>query len=508
MLNKNIERLEDRVMMDGGGIHSTGFDKIPLYVDSANPDTQTVHSGNWNDASVWSNGVPTEISDALINEGHNIKISNSTASVDDLQVNGELFFSIYGDAQLDVKTLTVFGGLELGTEEAPIQGTAGVVFQDAPIDTAFDPQMFGHGLIVIDGDLTVNGGTFRSENPAGDRAHIMVTGHSNIDVNDAVFDDLGRTTNARLDNTHLGPNRELLHLGANQIGRYTFHAHHVYGNVEITDSVFEDGRRWGLALHDTDNALISDNTITRFDGAGIAIEDGSEIGNTISDNIISYIRGSGQGTQGRTLRDADPLKLISSRKIIDPTLYGDGTLANPYRTVSDLGHEGAGIWSRSATNNFVHNVISNVTEGIVLWPRFNLNGNGMRQLGHVFDANEVYSSRKGFGIHGVSDFLATDSIINNCYKGVDLQYGGTVTFNGGSVNVSTNEGFFTNGVAHLILENMTIKSLKTAVHFEEAGTIRNSFIQGTPDIIWQTVLPTLENVTFGDGVNNMIFKAR
>jgi hypothetical protein len=278
--------------------------------------------------------------------------------------------------------------------------------------------------------------------------------------------------------------------------------------VEITDNLFKDGRRWGVAIHDTDDAVVSGNAITRFDGAGIAIEDGTETGNLISGNTISYIRGSGEGTQGRTLRDADPLGILSTRDIIDPTLWGDGTAANPYRTVSDLGHEGAGIWSRTATNHYIGNVISNVQEGIVLWPRFNTNTDSMRQLGHLFDGNEVRDSRKGFGIHGVSGFLATDSLIVNVRKGVDLQYGGTITFDGGTVNAGDNEGFFTNGVAHLIIENMTVKSLKTAIHFEEAGTIRNSFIQGTPDIVWQTVMPTLENVTYGDGVGNITFKAR
>jgi hypothetical protein len=253
---------------------------------------------------------------------------------------------------------------------------------------------------------------------------------------------------------------------------------------------------------------VSGNTITRFDGAGIAIEDGTETGNAISGNTISYIRGSGQGTQDRTLRDADPLGLLSTRKIIDPTLWGDGTAANPYRTISDLGHEGAGIWSRSATNDFVGNKISNVNEGIVLWPRFNVNGNGTRQLGHVFDSNEVYASRKGYGIHGVSDFLATNTIIVGCNKGVDLQYGGTVTFDGGTVKV-TDEAFDTNGVAHLILENQHIESKRKAIVFEEAGTIRNSFISGPlADIVWQTVLPTLEGVTYGDGVANLTFKKR
>jgi parallel beta-helix repeat protein len=500
--------------MDGGGLHSTGFDVIPLYVDAANPTTQTQRSGNWADPGVWTNGVPDAISDALINKGHNVKVSGriSQAIVDDLQVNGSLLFSMYGNARLAVKTLTVFGALEVGTAAKPITGTAEVVFRDAPIDAAFDPQQFGHGLLVIDGELTAYGGTFRSENPAGVRGHIMLTGDTDAAIHDAVFRDLGRTTIARLDSTHLGPSRELLHLGANQIGRYTLHAHHAYGDVEIVDSVFDDGRRWAIALHDTDNAVVSGNVITRFDGAGIAIEDGTETGNVIKGNTISLIRGSGEGTQGRTLRQADPLGIVERRDIINPTLWGDGTPENPYRTLSDLGHEGAGIWSRSTANHYRDNVIHDVSQGIVLWPRFNLDQSlavrGL-QLGHDFSGNYVHHVGTAYGLHGVAEFTAINNDADNVRgDGFNFQYGGNVTIIGSDLNVA-DEGIFINEIPLLTIDDSRIISARVGAQIERESVIRNSYFQAPlADIIWQTTLPTLENVTFSDSLNNLVYKAR
>lgn len=303
--------------------------------------------------------------------------------------------------------------------------------------TLVEPLQFDHPGYPDNPDLLPHvahlGGnvTFRSENPEGTRGHIIVMERTDVRVHDAVFADLGRTTSEFLDNSHVAEDGTVLHVGKNQIGRYTFHMHHVYGKeglegipqFEIEGNVFRDGKRWGLALHSTSYGDVLDNVFVDFQSAGIVFEDSSEIGNTISRNYIGLIHGSGASTQGRVGDNADPLFDISRS---DPrathkagVLWGDGTPENPYRTLGDLGHEGAGIWGRGVANNVVDNVVANSPNGHVYWTRFhdpppypmhpgaNPHHHGVQnirgqQLDHVFRGNEVYGSGTAYVFLGVA----------------------------------------------------------------------------------------------------------
>ncbi|TWU44346.1 Cadherin domain protein [Novipirellula aureliae] len=73
---------------------------------------------------------------------------------------GMLRFDIAGDQSLRVVNLQVLSGgaLQIGTEAAPHQGTAEVVFKDVPFDLAVDPGQYGHGLIAL-GTVTMHGRT-------------------------------------------------------------------------------------------------------------------------------------------------------------------------------------------------------------------------------------------------------------------------------------------------------------------------------------------------------------
>jgi hypothetical protein len=480
-MKHQIERLESRVLMDGGGLYSTGHDVIPLYVGA--PDTQTVQAGDWFAASTWSNGVPTAEDDALISHpvtlgGQTLtadfnldgvvdkldlvawaesygtpewsgdffmdwqqqlgKTAGGSAVVDDLQVDGALAI----DATLTVKTLTVFGSLNV---------TGEVVFRDAPIDTAFDPQQFGHGMLVLgSGSLTANGATFRSENPEGVRGHVMAGQRAAVDIRDSLFEDLGRTTNDQLDNTHLGPNREVKHVGTNQVGRYTLHLHHLYGpegldadtpQFSVVNNTFRDGRKWAVAIHDSHYGLVEGNTIDGFDGAGIVCEDGSEYGNTIKGNTVRNIRGSGLGVQGRGNGN-------------EPKLVGDGTPGNPYRTEGDHGHEGAALWVRGVANNIVDNVFEDAPFGSVIWSRFQpedkipafkgadthhdfkLVDHGL-QHGFEFARNTfrnvtIAASWQGLGEETPGAvFIAKDLKSENVVDFLDTSYSSTIRFEGG-----------------------------------------------------------------------------
>ncbi len=190
-----------------GMIHAGS--EIPDY--AYQPDTQTVKSGNWFDASVWSNGVPTAAMDAEVMVGHTVVIDsivydadfdndgsvNSTdylmvknghpdadvtgdsvvndddfhlftdiyfgvvvsvppqdAVVDDLKISGKLSRSRTENTKLVVKTLTNLGGeLDYGTAESPILAKCETVFRDQVIDTNYDPSQWGHGLIQVSGKI-------------------------------------------------------------------------------------------------------------------------------------------------------------------------------------------------------------------------------------------------------------------------------------------------------------------------------------------------------------------
>jgi len=180
----------------------------------------------------------------------------------------------------------------------------------------------------------------RSENPGGTRGHLAFLHRSVIDVEYALFKDLGRTKAlADQDNTTV-QNGIVTHIGANQIGRYAIHAHHLTGpeglpanepQYKIIGNAVDGSPKLGIAIHDSHYGLIQYNTIYKAVGSGIMTEDGMESFNTIADNFIISSTGSGL------------------------TIY-DGKSHGRM-----IGHEGAGIWMRMGINNYIrNNVVADV----------------------------------------------------------------------------------------------------------------------------------------------------
>ncbi|RIK74239.1 MAG: hypothetical protein DCC67_16850 [Planctomycetota bacterium] len=640
-MRKFFELLEPRLPMHGDDVFEAGHEQIPNYVQA--PDTVTVRDGNWFDPGTWSNGVPNEFSDVrvdhhvviapepqrgdLTGDGHvnsedyllwlagfgsstpaqgdvngdgavdmfDLRIivdawlgppTSAIASAEDVLVEGKLSFAADSATSLYVQTLTVRGSLEIGTAQRPIEASAEVVFRDAPIDVEFDPQQFGHGLLVIGtGSLSVNGRdntpfarvaqasagsltlelaepvegwlpgdqlflpdsrpqgsrdfseaetvtiagvngaqvilaaplrfshegdgvnlphaahlggniVFRSENPAGVRGHILVSDRSKVDVRDAVFADLGRTTFEQLDNTHLGPTGQILHVGDNQTGRYAFHIHHLYGPAQsegpqftFSGNVIRDGKKWGLAVHDSHFGLIEENVVVGMDGSGIVFEDGSEYGNTLRGNYIALVRGSGEGVQGRA-------------RGLEPRLAGDGSPHDPFRTEGDHGHEGAGIWARGMSNHIIDNVIANATFGSVLWSRFQgserlplFPGADTRedfflekpgqQLGHDFAGNEFYALPLAAAWQGLSQetpggrFVTRDMRAWNVRDVLRTSYSQVIRFEGGDfrgtglfIHPGHNKSFEIDGGARVI-------GFEVGFHTHNVGYVGDAYFDCT-----------------------------
>ena len=146
----------------------------------------------------------------------------------------------------------------------------------------------------------------RSQNPQGTRGHVLLTDRAEVDIRYVAFKDLGRTMIAPLDSTTLDAGGHATHIGANQIGRYSLHLHHLFGPANpppnsyqfiLIGNAIDGGTKWGITIHNTHYGLVQDNVVYNAAGAGIMTEDGSETANVIQNNFI--VRAWGTGNEQR-----------------------------------------------------------------------------------------------------------------------------------------------------------------------------------------------------------------
>ncbi|MGH1540440.1 MAG: G8 domain-containing protein [Arenicella sp.] len=224
----------------------------------------------------------------------------------------------------------------------------------------------------------------RSENPSGTRGHTIGFHNSSININHALFKDLGRTTIATIDNSIATEGLEAEYIGENQVARYPVHMHHITNAQQLSSSapsfrlignVINGGKRWGLSLHGSHFGLVKNNIVFDIDGAGIVTEDGSETGNVFEGNFVAAIRGSGMDMEHRE--------------------RGEG-----------VGHEGSGFWLGSDNNIVRNNVVAGVrasgyalfrTERSQAFPEFPLLSDYPDNRIFEFSDNEVYGAA-GYGV--------------------------------------------------------------------------------------------------------------
>ena len=189
------------------------------------------------------------------------------------------------------------------------------------------------------GNLTRNV-IFQSENGEGVRGHVFLTATAVVDVDNTSFIELGRTRAEFItNNTVVDEAGQVLRIGENQAGRYSFHSHHLTSPFELSGSVVEDGWRWGITVHNTDNSLIENNIVYEAAGAGIVTVSGTETGNVFTGNLVIKVEGGHQvGDQrGGVTRHRDDL--MSDRLV-------------------EIAVDGSAFWFRSTAgtieNNFVY----------------------------------------------------------------------------------------------------------------------------------------------------------
>ena len=347
----------------------------------------------------------------------------------------------------------------------------------------------------------------RSENPAGVRGHMLSAGRAEVDLNYFLSYQMGRTrADEHLDNTiyHEG---ELVHIGTNQIARYSIHTHHLMGpevgktpahgnQFRIRGNAVMHDPKWGITIHGSHYGLIEQNVVYDAVGAGIITEDGSETGNKFYHNFVVGNRGSGEDTYGREIG-------------VDPR-PSDGP---PWHTIGDFGHEGSGFWFDGAGNRVVGNVSANAFKfGITIWSRFRGNPpvrvplyqgadthiEGQYRLEFrdeidllEFRDNEAYSSRMTIALEGVAfnntkPYTVRDTVVwNPGGAGFNIGYsdlvyvdGLTVIGDGGSCT-GLNNSF----LGHLYARNMSIQNCQTGAEISVSADIENSHFRNKQENI-------------------------
>ncbi len=186
---------------------------------------------------------------------------------------------------------------------------------------------------------------FRSQAPEIERGHTMFFRGAEVDVANASFVDLGRTTVDPLDNTEYRSDGTLEKIGKNQIARYPLHLHHAVDPKSIVDdsiqfrlqsNVVQGGPRWGIVVHGSHFGLVENNVVFDVKGAGIVTEDGSETGNRFVRNFVASIEGTGLPGDYRE----------------DNGTAGDGQ-----------GHEGSAYWFASDNNIIRDNIAAGFRTG-------------------------------------------------------------------------------------------------------------------------------------------------
>jgi hypothetical protein len=191
-------------------------------------------------------------------------------------------------------------------------------------------------------DLTRNV-VIHSALATGTRGYTLFTGRANVDIHNAQFTGLGRTTDDWLNDTTFDSSGNVTHVGTNEQGRYAVTFDNLIGpttpqadGYQFTfqgNSVFcpldPMPFRWGIDLHASSYGLIQGNVVYNWAGGGIVADTGAEVDNMIAGNLVTRTSGDGIAMQR-----ADA------------------------RTLGDFAFEGSGMWFRGEQNYVVDNVVS------------------------------------------------------------------------------------------------------------------------------------------------------
>ncbi|HEV7298275.1 MAG TPA: PA14 domain-containing protein [Tepidisphaeraceae bacterium] len=245
----------------------------------------------------------------------------------------------------------------------------------------------GYGFKVHAGNLTRNV-TFETENwrlattADNRRGHTMFTGPASVNVNNASFYGLGRTSkDVRVTDPDKSGSGATYN---NARGRYAVHMHHLSNNTPagiaavVDGCVVENSSGWGYALHSSKGNF---NSNVSYDvlGAHFMTEEGTELG-SFTNNLAIKARGSNASDIGS-----------GNGRTYEPNAPG-GRAGN-----HDFGSFGNGIWLQGG-GLFVTdgNVVASAAG-----PAFEVYG----------DADDVHNSRNPINPDQIADLTLRNSLV-------------------------------------------------------------------------------------------------
>jgi hypothetical protein len=331
------------------------------------------------------------------------------------------------------------------------------------------------------------------------RAHSMFMHNPNVQIADALFENLGRTDATReVTDPQMDANGQLIpSTTGNDRGRYALHFHRCVPDpakqATVTRVAIVNSPKLGVVNHDS-NILVQDCVAYDVAGSAFFTEIGTEIGAFRRNVAIHTIRGVGD-TETR--------------------------FSNHLPGGSDFGFNGVGFWFQGggveATDNMAFHCRN---DGFTIFPvgliidgqqvRFssaNLENpawaGGAATVGvnqvtfKKFSGNTTVASGRGFTIRkhdpiGRATVIENSKIVNVTEVGIIAEYGGPVTYKdmliqGGApwTNKTGNVGFITNfNNRGLTLDNVTIKNFNKGVIWGNNGEgYRNYIMNSTLDNI-------------------------
>ena len=321
--------------------------------------------------------------------------------------------------------------------------------------------------------------TVESEAPNGTRGHVMFADQANVDLRFTDFRNLGRTTEAPLDNTTYDASGNATHIGTNELGRYPLHIHHVSGPTTrpadgyqftlignaIDGGTAESQTKWGIVVHESHFGLVQDNVIYNTAGAGFVAEEGSESYNLIQHNLVDRVWGTGGNT--------------------------------------DAGRGGDGFWLRGPNNYVNNNVAADIhtmgysfgfnvfayflgTQDVPRFPGANpedptqnvavdMNATPLRQ----FVGNEVYGGSNGMTVWWIGTYNDTPravgrSVIKNFHAWNFDQWGIYLY----PTNNLTIDGYVARGDWSLVATGNGATGINESDYFQQGLVITNADVQG------------------------------
>jgi hypothetical protein len=127
--------------------------------------------------------------------------------------------------------------------------------------------------------------------------HILFTGNTKLEFSGAYIEKMGRTRSALIKSVQLSADGELT-AGANQIGRYSLHMHHLENPYHVASNViFNDDLmlRWSATLH-MSHGVFENNSIVNPGESAIAVETYLDTG-TVKNNLVIGFGGGGEYEQ-------------------------------------------------------------------------------------------------------------------------------------------------------------------------------------------------------------------